>query len=233
MSLLTDVEITEAVESGTITIDPFDKDRHLQPASYDLRLGKNAIITRSISLDELRGKVERDEAKELNVERERSISIPPGGFALVTTLEKIKLPEDHAGHIGLSTYYVRKGLSVLSGLQIDPGWEGVLVLGLCNLSTRAVVIDYGDTICTIEIHKLIRQASKAYSGPYMADQREGRIPKADKDYLRMIETMSVSDLTKALITISSSVDKLSRMMWFFWIPLGIAVVASIISAIAR
>jgi len=66
----------------------------------------------------------------------------------------------------MRTYYTRKGLAVLSGLQIDPGWNGILVLGLANLSPRSVTLDYKDTLCTIEIHRLNRPAEKAYDGKY-------------------------------------------------------------------
>lgn len=218
MALLTDVEIKEILEKNEIAIDPFSEEC-LKGASYDMRLGKRAIVTRSISLEELRGKVAGEGTKELDIEKERSIGIPPGGFALVATLERIRLSDNYAGHIGLRTYHLRKGLAVLSGLQIDPGWDGILVLGLCNLSPREVILDYSEPICAIEIHKLAQRVGKPYLGPYMEEQREGRIPKADKDYLRTIETMSISDLTKALLSLSNSVKTLSRNFWLFWIPL--------------
>jgi len=40
----------------------------------------------------------------------------------------------HAAHTGMRSYYVRKGIAILSGIQIDPGWDAPLVLGLANLS---------------------------------------------------------------------------------------------------
>jgi len=30
----------------------------------------------------------------------------------------------------MKSYYVRKGIVLLAGLQIDPGWDGYLVLGV-------------------------------------------------------------------------------------------------------
>jgi len=225
--LLTDTEIEGAIQQGLVSIQPYDPEA-LMPASYDLKLGKKAIIAKSLSLEELKEKIGREEVKQLDVEREMSINIPGGGFAFVTTLEKIKLAPSFAAHIGMKTYYVRKGVALLSGLQIDPGWEGNLVLGVANLSPRTVTIEFRDAICSIELHRLNQEVGKAYPGTYMAEQREGRIPKQDKDYLRTIETMSVSDLTRALLTLSGNVESLSRQFRYFWIPVGIVVLLALL-----
>lgn len=231
MAILTDGEVREAIAEGDIEIDPFDEEHGLQPASYDVRLGKKAIITKSVSLEELKGKVEQEQVKEINVEKEESIIIPGGAFALVSTFERIRLGGNYAGHIGMRTYYTRKGLVILSGLQIDPKWDGVLVLGLANLSPRSLTLDYKDHLCTIEIHRLNREANKDYSGLYISEQKEGKIPSADKDYLRTIETMSVSDLTKALIELSRNVSDVGKWVRGFWIGFAIIILLAILSLI--
>ena len=229
MPLLTDIEIKEAIENKEIEIDPFDEGKCLKGTSYDLRLGKKGIISKSLTLEQLKAKIQGEEVKEINIEKEVSISIPGGAFALVNTLEKIKLSPMHAGHIGMRSYYARKGLALLSGLQIDPGWDAHLVLGLANLSPRNITLDFSDFLCTIEIHKLNREADKVYAGPYMAEQREGRIPTADKDYLRTIETMSVTDLTRALIDLSSSIESIGKWVRHFWYGIGIIIALAVLS----
>ena len=175
MALLVDSEIKDAINNEGLEIEPFDAES-LQPASYDMRLGKRALITRTVSLEELKGKIQREDVKEINVEKDEAITVPGGAFALVSTLERIKLPDNYAGHIGMRSYYTRKGLVILSGLQIDPGWDAPLVLGLANLSPRSITIDYKDHLCTIEIHKLNRAVEQPYNGKFMSVQREGRIP---------------------------------------------------------
>ena len=52
MALLADGEIKRAIADGEIGIEPFE-DACLQPASYDLRVGSRAIITKSLTLGEL------------------------------------------------------------------------------------------------------------------------------------------------------------------------------------
>ncbi len=228
MSLLTDKEILEAIKSGFIEIEPFDENESLQGSSYDMRLGNKAIVSKVMTLDELKSGVESGEAKELNLQTERSLSVPAGAFALAITLETIRLSANYAGHIGLRTYYARKGLMILSGIQIDPGWNGHLVLGLANLSPRTITIDHMDQICTIEIHKLTSNANRPYSGPYMNDQRQGKIPTADKDYLRTIETMSSAELTRALLSVSQNLGGLTRWILALWIPIGLLAIAKVL-----
>lgn len=231
MVLLTDSEIKGAIKKKEIIIEPFDNKYCLQSASYDMRIGKRAIIAKSVSLEELKRTVEKGDAKEIDLEEETSITIPAGGFALITTFEKVKFSTLYVGHIGIRSYYTRKGLALLSGLQIDPGFEGVLILGLCNLSPRGITLEYKDPICTIEIHRLNREATKSYSGKYTEEQKEGKIPAMDKDYLRTIETMSISDLTTSLQILSGNVEKLTKEVGRFWIPLVIAVATTLIAII--
>ena len=230
MALLTDIEISEAMQRGEIGIEPFDEDC-LKGSSYDLRLGKNAIISKSITLEELKIKIDKEEVKPINVEREESITIPGGAFALVSSFECVTLSNAFAGHIGMRTYYVRKGLALLSGLQIDPGWDAPLIFGLANLSPRSITLEFKDTLCTIEIHRLNREVGRSYDGRYMKDQREGRIPTSDKDYLRTIETMSVSDLTRALIDLSSSISSLGKWVQGFWFGIGILILLAVFDLI--
>src|SRR2546426_4618941 len=189
MSILVDSEIEAAMKSGEVEIANFSKEQ-LQPASYDMRLGDRAIVSKSITLEEFKKQI--PETAELDIKAKGTLVIPAGAFVLFTTLEKIGLSRHYAGHIGMRSYYTRKGLNVLSGLQIDPGFHGVLVLGAVNLSPRSIEIPYAEPICTIEIHRLSKEAASAYSGAAMEAQREGRIPAAGCDYLRTIETMSMT-----------------------------------------
>ena len=63
---MTDTKIRAAITSGAIAIRPLG-DEQLQPASYDLRLGDRAIITKSVDFEKLRERVESEAAPEINV----------------------------------------------------------------------------------------------------------------------------------------------------------------------
>jgi len=62
MALSTDAEIREALKTTEVEIEPFNEDS-LQAASYDMRLGDKGIITRTVSIEELRGKIQKEDDK--------------------------------------------------------------------------------------------------------------------------------------------------------------------------
>lgn len=224
---MTDTEIREALAAGDIELDPLSEES-LQPASYDLRLGDKAIITRSLDIEKVKEKIEDEQAPETDVEAEGSISIPAGAFALIVTKERVRLSPQHAGHIGLRSYFARKGLLLLAGLQVDPGFDGHLVLGLANLSPRSVYLHHEEAIATLEIHRLSHPVAEPYSGSYVGKQTRPGIPRADADYLRTIETLSVSDLTQALLRLSDNVGTLTRDVRYFLIPVALAIVIAVL-----
>jgi dUTPase len=167
--------------------------------------------------------VESESVPEIDVAREGSLRIPAGALALVVTKERVKLSAEYAGHLGLRSSFARKGLLLLAGLQIDPGFDGYLVLGLANLSPRAVHLRHEESVATLELHHLTRAAATAYSGVYAGRQLKAVIPRADADYLRAIETLSVSDLTRAQLRLSDSVAALSRDVRTVYLPIALAI----------
>jgi dCTP deaminase len=227
VTLMTDTEIRGAIDAGEIVLEPL-ADEQLQPASYDLRLGDRAIITKSLDVEKVRHVIEEASVPEIDVAKEGSVTIPAGSFALIVTKERVRLSPQHAGHLGLRSYFARKGLLLLAGLQVDPGFDGYLVLGLANLSPRSVHLDHEEPIATLELHRLSRPAAEPYAGVYAGQQLKAVIPRADADYLRTIETLSVSDLTRALIGLSDNVAMLSRDVRKFYAPIGIAILIAVI-----
>lgn len=224
---MTDTQIREAIGTQEIAIEPL-ADEQLQPASYDLRLGDRAIVTKSLDIEKMRHRVEEDSAPEMDVAAEGSLSIPAGSFALVVTKERIRLSTQHAGHLGLRSYFARKGLLLLAGLQVDPGFDGYIVLGLANLSPRSVHLSHEEPIATLEIHRLSHPAAVPYAGVYAGQQTTPTIPRADADYLRTIETLSVSDLTRALLGLSDSVSTLSRDVQKIYLPIAVAILVAVV-----
>ena len=73
--LLSDVEIRDAMKKKKLIIDPFNEP-NLQPASYDLRVGKRALVSGM--------------ENEIDLESRRSFTLKAGDFALMTTLESAR-----------------------------------------------------------------------------------------------------------------------------------------------
>jgi deoxycytidine triphosphate deaminase len=105
-----------------------------------------------------------DEVTQLE-EGGKFLIIPAGDFALVITKEYLKLAPSIVGHIGLRSKYTRRGMVLLAGPQIDPGFEGNLHVALCNLSPSEISLSYDDSFCTVEFHK-IPAVKRPYKGKY-------------------------------------------------------------------
>ena len=78
--------------------------------------------------------------------------------------------------------YARIGLLATVGPQVDPGFEGRLVIGLVNFGSETVNLPYLEPFCTLELERLARHSSTAYSGPYqkqdyLSDEMIKKMPK--------------------------------------------------------
>jgi dCTP deaminase len=165
--ILVDKEIEEAVNSGKIGLSDFSKE-YLQPASYDLRVGEEGFTLSA-------GRV-------INIQNEGMLEIQPGDFALVMTHEKLRLPTNMLGRFGLRSVYARMGLLATAGPQVDPGFEGKLVIGIVNFSSQSIKLQYLTPFCSLELEKLGSSASTPYQGPYqkqehLTDKIISSIPK--------------------------------------------------------
>lgn len=214
--LMTDKEIKDAMQAGDIEIENFDE-TSLKAASYDGRVGNRALL----------GGAESD----IDVARARSVTIRPGEFILLTTREKFKLSDNFAANLGLRSYYGRKGLVLLAGLQIDPGFEGHLVIGGYNAAPRKLVLDYEAPFVTVEFHRL----SAAVEQPYVSgeEQIKGEIPRVDKDYLRTLETQSLSDLANDVRKLTVSVGKMQNTLYYYYAPLLLAIFIAAVASLFK
>jgi len=223
--LLSDIKIQEARSVGLFSLEPFEASS-LQPASYDLRVGKYAFTS---SLKE-----------KMDVSEKGILRIEPGEFAVVETLETLKFGDQIAAQLGLRSEFARQGLMMLSGPQIDPGFKGLIIVRLINLAPNTIVLIYGTPFLTTQFFDLQYPASKLYCGPY---QNQTGLSARDIQELTQTEGLTLGAVIKTLSAIAKDVNKLttevgtlrgsvSRITWV--VPLivgfGIAVIA-IISAI--
>jgi len=189
--ILTDRQIREAVHKGEIVIDPFE-DKQVQPASYDLRVGEQGATTSS--------------KKKLDIKGDGYLLIQPGDFAVVIVLEYISLTAQYAARIGLRSKYARKGLVATTGPQIDPGYDGKLVIGLTNLTPKAITLPFKDDLLTVEFHKLEEPSSNPYSGPYKGRKELG---PEDIEFITESEGMALSEVLNTLRSLSANVGTLT------------------------
>jgi dCTP deaminase len=198
--ILTNDQILAAQMSGDIVIEPFDEGQ-LQGATYDLRVGPQGATTSTKRIIEL------DKASFMTLE--------PGDFGIVTSLETIRLGPQYTARFGLRSKYARKGIIATTGPQIDPGYYGRLIVGLTNLSPKAVPLSYQSDFLSVEFHRLEQPATKLYDGPY-----QGKLTLGEEEIEAITETesMALSEMLTTLRSLTQNVGLLaSRMKTFEWV----------------
>jgi|SRR5690242_17432884 len=232
--ILSHNDIATAVANKDISIIPFEE-KQLQPATYDLRVGKWGATT--------------SKKAKVDIEKTGYILLEPGDFAVVEVLEEITLSNSHAGRFGLRSKYARKGLIATTGTQIDPGYNGILVIGITNLTPRAISLPYKDDFVSIEFHKLENPVTTPYAGPYQnkkgigAEEIEAIVESdgmALSEVLTTLRSLSsnvgalTEDVTKMSNDISSLTNNLSSLKWFIGIAVGVlAVLVTIIQLFGK
>ncbi|HEX2040905.1 MAG TPA: hypothetical protein VHF47_14370 [Acidimicrobiales bacterium] len=228
MTVMGDAALRQALESGGIELDPTPDD--VKAASIDLGLGPEAFLGTSTEIIRL-------------LER-RLLTIPPGEMALVTTLEKVRLAPRYAGQIGLRSHFARKGLALLAGPQIDPGFRGRLHVALVNLSPTEISIAYREPLVSIVFHDLGTDVERPYghgAGDEYHEQDE--ITGSEIDDIRQHRGYAMSEVIREMATLSANVGELStavegyikrsNAMMTVFVSAVVALVLGILSALAK
>ena len=213
--ILTDHDIEETCKKQEIVIDPFESNQ-VQGATYDLRVGKQGATTSS--------------KKIVNIEEDGYLLLKPGDFAIIVVLEKLRLSPQYVGRFGLRSKYARKGIIATTGPQIDPGYDGRLILGLTNLTPKAVSLPYKDDLVSVEFHRLEKPSTKPYSGPY---QNKYELGPEDIESIVEAEAMTLSEVLTTLTSLSKNVGALTadvRMMKWI-IPIIVAIGMGVVGII--
>ena len=197
----------------------------MQPASYDLRVGEQGITTSS--------------KKKVDLRSDGFMVIHPGDFAVVLVHEEISLGPQYTARFGLRSKYARRGLVATTGLQIDPGYQGKLIVGLTNLTPKPITLPYKDDLLSIEFHRLEEPASHPYSGPYQGRKELG---PEEIEFIIESEGMALSDVLNTLRSLSANVGTLtsdvtaltSEMKHYKWVVpvllvIGMAIIGAIVA----
>lgn len=103
------------------------------------------------------------------------VTIKPGDYYLVSTVEVINTPKDLMPVLYPRTSLFRAGLLLLNS-KTDPGYKGTLTMGLKNLSEFEVKLQLGARICNIVFFKIEGQ-TKEYRGQHQG----GRISPQEEE----------------------------------------------------
>lgn len=145
-------------------------------AGFDLRLGQVHKISGTAFL----GITERDSAKskiisEFKNNKNQSIIIKPGESFLVTTIEKVNIPDNLTANMWLRSTLYRSGI-ILSGGNVAPGYSGELSFLLFNAGKVKVKIELGARI----VHILFWEVSGEIN-TYRGQWQGGRVTTKKKE----------------------------------------------------
>ena len=91
----------------------------------------------------------------------------PGEFVLVSTFERIHVPNGYALDLRLKSSTARQGFDHSLAFWVDPGWDGYLTMEVRNtLRFGRLLLKPGMRFAQIIVHKLTGEAEKPYSGKY-------------------------------------------------------------------
>lgn len=176
--ILSDYTIKEMMNDGRLSISPMC-DETIQPASIDLRISDQfafPITERKTNQDPFnlqnKEKIILDLKKEIKYNKITSpeIGLPPKCFALATTMEYIKLPNDVGAIIQGRSSIGRAGLFIENAGWVDPGFEGELTLELYNANDAHIMIQAGTRVCQIILFRIDGVPINMYNGKYQGQR---------------------------------------------------------------
>lgn len=144
-------------------------------AGFDLRLGE----VYRIFGDAFLGVEERQTPKielvaKYDPEKRQSITIKPGEYFLVTTIEKVNLPLDICATFIPRTTTFRSGLFLRTGIA-QPGYCGKLTFGLKNEGPIEVTLELGCRFVFAVFHQV--EGATSYRGQWQG----GRVTTEKKE----------------------------------------------------
>ncbi|ACV12875.1 deoxycytidine triphosphate deaminase [Halorhabdus utahensis DSM 12940] len=165
--ILSDADILDRLEAGDLVVEPLDEpDLQIQPASVDLRLGREFLEFQHANIPCIHPTSEQEVAEyveETVVDEGGEFILHPGDFVLGTTVETVEIPDDLIAHVEGRSSLGRLAVVVhaTAGLA-DPGYRGQITLELSNLGTAPVALTPGMRISQLTFTELSSPAERPY-----------------------------------------------------------------------
>lgn len=202
MSILVKRQIEERLRKKDIVFDPPLDKFQLQTHSVDLRLGYTFLVSKHWQLtDKGRIAVQLDYGKSrehfdvIELEEGQYFEILPNEHMVVSTLERIKLPNDLMAVLYPRSSVNRRGLSVdLSGI-IDARYEGNLIVPVRNNTRDQIIRLYpGERFCQIVFHALPEPVISKKSRYTKKDIVVGLLGEKNASEMRLIRSGKIREL---------------------------------------
>lgn len=139
--------IRERLNNGEVFMDGTWVEESIKEASYALRVASDGLLLGGKRYKPGEGPIEGP------------IEINPGEIAILSTKERLNMPGDLVGKLGIRFDFATQGLTGLMGIQVDPYFglgrkDERLYIRVVNLGNETVPIKPGDDVFTFELHKV-------------------------------------------------------------------------------
>jgi dCTP deaminase len=185
------------------------KENLVQEVCYDLRVGDE--VYRS-----------GEHLPEALSEKQQYVILHPGQFALIKTLEKVKVPSEYVGLISIRSEYKFQGLVNVSGFHVDPTFSGHLLFAVQNVGPNDLRLRFGEPTFMIMWARL--------SEPYLPSASERKREGYANIPVRLMAQLGGGTITLSQLKIE--LDKLNTQVKFF-AGLSIALILALIGVILR
>ena len=170
---LTDIEIEQCLDDGTIVIEPRPTIDAISGVSVDVRLGGQFRVFKDhtapfIDLSgpsaEVQDALNRVMSEKIEIADGDAFFLHPGELALAVTYESVTLPADIVGWLDGRSSLARLGLMVhVTAHRIDPGWSGKIVLEFFNSGKLPLALRPHMTIGALNFERLNSAVARPYN----------------------------------------------------------------------
>ncbi|NHN47554.1 dCTP deaminase [Halostella sp. JP-L12] len=183
--ILSDADILRRLEEGDLVVEPLeDLDLQIQPASIDLRLGREFLEFQRTNIPCIHpdAEWEVDEyVSETVVDEGEEFILHPGDFVLGTTKERVDIPADLLAHVQGRSSLGRLAIVVhATAGVVDPGYRGQITLELSNLGTAPVALTPGMRISQLIFTELKSAAERPYGSGRGSKYQDQDGPQASR-----------------------------------------------------
>jgi len=183
--ILSDADIRRRLEDGGLAVEPLeDPELQIQPASVDLRLGREFLEFQHTNIPCIHPESEGEIAEyvdETVVDEGEEFILHPGDFVLGTTIERVEIPPDLIAHVEGRSSLGRLAIVVHATAGLcDPGFAGKITLELSNLGAAPVALSPGMRISQLTFTRLSSPAERPYGEERGSKYQEQDGPQASR-----------------------------------------------------
>jgi dCTP deaminase len=193
--ILSDADILRRLESGDLVVEPLDDpDIQIQPASVDLRLGREFLEFQHANIPCIHPNSEQevDEyVEETVVPEDGEYILHPGDFVLGTTHERVQIPDDLIAHVEGRSSLGRLAIVVHASLPYDEevflwtpeGGFGFYEIGeVVENERRACAVSFDPRTLSVNTHEVTNYITNPTKRIYRVTLDSGRQVHVTRDH---------------------------------------------------